>query len=162
MRRIILSLTIFTFVFSFNIVDSFDVVENSIVIKFSDNFAPKLGSEAPIELKQLRSMSELISNLTILEFRTLFLNTNNFNESEYKDYAKHAAKAVKEFDGEFLVTGKGVQNQMESGSLPKTVVVKFKTYEDALSCYQCEAYEKALDFIENSSDRDFVILEGLD
>jgi hypothetical protein len=44
-----------------------------------------------------------------------------FNESEYKDYAKHAAKAVKEFDGEFLMTGKGVQNQMESGSLPKTV-----------------------------------------
>ena len=51
---------------------------------------------------------------------------------------------------------------MESGSLPKTVVVKFKNYEDALSCYQCEAYEKALGFIENSSDRDFVIVEGLD
>ena len=84
-----------------------------------------------------------------------------FNESEYKAYAKHAAKAVKEFDGEFLVAGKGVQNQMESGSLPKTVVVKFKTYEDALSCYQCKAYEKALGFIENSSDRDFVIVEGL-
>ena len=60
MRKIILSLTIFTFVFSFNVVDSFDVVENSIVIKFSDNFAPKLGSEAPIELKQLRSISELL------------------------------------------------------------------------------------------------------
>ena len=89
MRKIILSLTIFTFVFSFNVVDSFDVVENSIVIKFSDNFAPKLGSEAPIELKQLRSISELINNLTILEFRTLFLNTNNFDESEYKHFLHH-------------------------------------------------------------------------
>ena len=85
-----------------------------------------------------------------------------FDESEYKDYAKLAADAVKEFNGEFLVTGRGAQNQMESGVLPKTVVVKFKTFEDALSCYQCEAYEKALSFIENSSNRDFVIVEGLD
>jgi len=84
-----------------------------------------------------------------------------FNESEYKAYAKLAADAVKEFNGEFLITGKGSQNQKESGTLPKTVVVKFDSFEDALSCYQCSAYEKALNFIENSSDRDFVIVEGL-
>ena len=85
-----------------------------------------------------------------------------FNESEYKDYAKLAADAVKDFNGEFLITGKGEQNQKESGTLSKTVVVKFNSYEDALSCYRCDAYEKALKFIEGSSDRDFVIVEGLD
>ena len=69
--------------------------------------------------------------------------------------------AVKEFNGEFLITGKGVQNQKESGTLPKSVVVKFDSYKDALSCYKCSAYEQALSFIENSSDRDFVIVEGL-
>ena len=84
-----------------------------------------------------------------------------FNESEYMAYAKLASDAVKEFNGEFLITGKGSQNQKESGTLPKTVVVKFDSYEVALSCYQCSAYEKALNFIENSSDRDFVIVEGL-
>ena len=84
-----------------------------------------------------------------------------FNESEYKGYAKLAADAVKEFNGEFLVTGKGTQNQKESGTLPKTVVVKFDSYEDALSCYKCNAYEEALKFIEESSDRDFVIVDGI-
>lgn len=84
-----------------------------------------------------------------------------FDESEYKAYAKLAADAVKEFNGEFLITGKGVQNQKESGTLPKSVVVKFDSYKDALSCYKCSAYEQALSFIENSSDRDFVIVEGL-
>ena len=81
-----------------------------------------------------------------------------FNESEYMAYAKLAADAVKEFNGEFLITGKGSQNQKESGTLPKTVVVKFDSYEDALSWYQCRAYEQALNFIEDSSDRDFVIV----
>ncbi|HJL80321.1 MAG: DUF1330 domain-containing protein [Gammaproteobacteria bacterium] len=85
-----------------------------------------------------------------------------FDEEEYRAYAKLAADAVKTFNGNFLVTGKGAQNQQESGCLPKTVVVKFNSYQDALSCYQSDLYKKALNFIEKSSDRDFVIVEGLD
>ena len=89
MKKIILSLVIFTFAFSFNVVDGFDVVKNSIVIKFSDSFAPKLGYESSIELKQLKSISGLINEITIVEFRTLFLDTNNFDQSEYKHFLHH-------------------------------------------------------------------------
>lgn len=85
-----------------------------------------------------------------------------FDESEYKSYARLAADAVRDFNGQFLVTGQGVQNQQESGYLPKSVVVKFDSYQDALACYQSEIYKQALSFIKDSSDRDFTIVEGLD
>jgi len=85
-----------------------------------------------------------------------------FDESEYKGYARLAADAVRDFNGQFLVTGQGVQNQQESGYLPKSVVVKFDSYQDALACYQSEIYKQALSLIKDSSDRDFTIVEGLD
>ena len=84
-----------------------------------------------------------------------------FNDLEYKNYAKLAAKAVSEFGGIFLVTGKGSQNQKELGSLPKTVVVKFESYQKALKCYESKTYQKALAFITSSSNRDFIIVDGL-
>ena len=76
-KRIIAGLLVLNFVFSFNVVDGFDVVENSIVIKFADTFAPKLGSEPEIELKQLRNLTDFLENLTVIEFRTLFLDNIN-------------------------------------------------------------------------------------
>ena len=85
-----------------------------------------------------------------------------FDDSEYRGYARLAADAVRNFNGQFLVTGQGVQNQQESGHLPKSVVVKFDSYQDALACYQSEIYKQALSFIKDSSDRDFAIVEGLD
>ena len=85
-----------------------------------------------------------------------------FDDSEYRGYARLAADAVRNFNGQFLVTGQGVQNQQESGYLPKSVVVKFDSYQDALACYQSEIYKQALSFIKDSSDRDFTIVEGLD
>ena len=85
-----------------------------------------------------------------------------FDESEYRNYARLAADAVRNFNGQFLVTGQGVQNQQESGYLPKSVVVRFDSYQDALACYQSEIYKQALSFIKDSSDRDFAIVEGLD
>ena len=89
MRKIIIGIALLTFALSFNVVDGFDVVENSVVIKFSDNFAPKLGSESPIELKQLKSIAQLVDQLSVTEFKTLFLNTTDFGESEYKHSLHH-------------------------------------------------------------------------
>ncbi len=89
MNKIILNLFLFTFTFSFNVVDDFDVVENSIVIKFSENFATKLGSESPIDLKQLKSIALFLEDISISEFRTLFLNTEDFSSDEYKHFLHH-------------------------------------------------------------------------
>ena len=89
MKKIILGIIISSLIFSFNIVDDFDVVENSVVIKFADDFAPKLGKESPVDLKQLRSLSSIVNELTVLEFKTLFLKTEEFDQSEYKHSLHH-------------------------------------------------------------------------
>ena len=84
MRKIILALISFTLIFSFSKVDGFDVVENSIVLKFSRSYAPKLGSEPAINLKQLNELVIFINDLSISEFKTLHLNTDQFGPAEYK------------------------------------------------------------------------------
>ena len=86
---------------------------------------------------------------------------NYHNKDDYKNYAITAAKAVFNFNGKFLVSGKEQQIQKESGEHSKTVIVEFETMAKAVSCYECETYQKALSFIGRSSDRDFVIVEGL-
>ena len=89
MRKIILSLTLFAFILTFNVVEEFDVVENSVVIKFSENFAPKLGIESSLKLDQLRSLSRLVNDLSVIDFKTVFLNTSEFGQSEYKHSLHH-------------------------------------------------------------------------
>ena len=84
MRKIIFTLISFTVIFSFSKVDGFDVVENSIVLKFSDSYAPKLGSEPAINLKQLRDMVAFKDDFSISEFKTLYLNTDEFGPAEHK------------------------------------------------------------------------------
>ena len=84
MRKIILALISFTLIFSFSKVDGFDVVENSIVLKFSSSYAPKLGSEPAINLKQLNELVIFINDFSISEFKTLYLNTDQFGPAEYK------------------------------------------------------------------------------
>ena len=88
-QRIIASLLSLSFVFSFNTVDGFDVIENSVVIKFSDTYAPKLGQQPAIELKKLRDVTDLLDDLTIVDFKTLFLGTEDFGPSEYKHFLHH-------------------------------------------------------------------------
>ena len=83
-KRTFFSLIIFGIIFSFNNIDGHDVLQNSIIIKFENSFAPKLGKESPINLKQLRSITDVLNNLEIVEFRTLHRKFENFDQLEYK------------------------------------------------------------------------------
>ena len=74
---------------SFNQVDNYDVIENKIVVKFSDDIAPKLGKENPLSIEDLSKFSQKFQGITILEFTPLFPNNNNFNELEYKHSLHH-------------------------------------------------------------------------
>ena len=82
------------------------------------------------------------------------------NMDYYQDYAKHARQAIDRFNGIFLVKGTEEYFQKEVGIHQKTVVIEFKTILDAKSCYQSDEYQKAIKFIDSSSSRDFIIIEG--
>ena len=79
----------------------------------------------------------------------------------YHRYEKLAGLAITEFNGRFLITGKGETVQKESGKHKKTVVVEFDSIETALTCYHSQTYQQALKEIALSAERDFVIVEGL-
>ena len=51
--NIILISSLLTIAFSFSQVDGYDVIQDKIVVKINDNFAPKLGSENPLTIKDL-------------------------------------------------------------------------------------------------------------
>ncbi|MBT6074694.1 MAG: DUF1330 domain-containing protein [Gammaproteobacteria bacterium] len=80
---------------------------------------------------------------------------------DYDSYARYAGIAVNKCNGNFLVKGNEEHYQKEKGTHVKTVVVEFNSILDAKSCYQSNEYQKAINYIHNSSSRDFIIIDGL-
>ena len=84
--KIIIAVILINFSFSFNKIENYNVIENTVVIKFAEKYAPKLGKEPALNLNNLLSLSDNLKNLTILRFEPLFLDTNTFSEMEYKHF----------------------------------------------------------------------------
>ena len=49
-------ISLITIVYPFNQVDGYDVIKNKVVIKFNNNFAPKLGIENSLTIENLQSI----------------------------------------------------------------------------------------------------------
>jgi len=88
------------------------------------------------------------------------VRANVFNLQEYSEYVKLATDIIKQFDGKFIVRG-GNQIEFEEKGFDRTVVVEFKSYQDALNCYNSEKYQSAMKFVRKSSKRLVVVVEGL-
>ena len=78
----------------------------------------------------------------------------------YSKYIKLAGPAIEKFGGIFLARG-GNQENLVGDSHERTVVVEFKSFEDAKDAYNSKEYKKALEYSSNSSERHLVIVEGL-
>lgn len=88
------------------------------------------------------------------------VHANILDPIEYQKYVQLAGEIVKEFNGKFLVRG-GLTKNVEEKGYDRTVVVEFKTYEDALECYESDSYKNAIKYTKNSSKRFFSIVKGL-
>ena len=60
------------------------------------------------------------------------VRANISNQQEYSEYVKLATSIIKQFDGKFLIRG-GDQVEFEEVGFDRTVVVEFKSYQDALA-----------------------------
>ena len=83
------------------------------------------------------------------------------DEETYKEYAKLATVAVEEHGGKFLARG-GRYQSLEGNSRPRNVVIEFPDMDSALRCYRSETYKKALEYSSRSSDRDMMIVDGVE
>ncbi len=83
------------------------------------------------------------------------------DEAAYAEYARRATAAIAAHGGAFLARG-GRCRQFEGRAHKRNVVARFPSFEDAERCYLSEAYQEALGFAKDASERDLVIVEGAD
>ena len=81
------------------------------------------------------------------------------NAEKLKEYAVKAKPAVEKFSGKFLV--RGGKNRTNDGiESPRTVVVEFPNYNNAVECYDSAEYQAAHDILEGHVIRHHQIIEG--
>ena len=86
-------------------------------------------------------------------------HVNVIDADAYGEYAKRATAAIEAHGGEFLARATRTV-WLEGNERPRNVVVHFPSLEDAERCYHSEAYQEALSFARNASERDLCIIEG--
>lgn len=80
---------------------------------------------------------------------------------EYKKYIELAGSAIKKHSGTFLSRG-GKQDEKEGSGYERTVIIEFNSFNEAISCYNSDEYQSALEFVKSSAQRLVVITEGVD
>ena len=88
-------------------------------------------------------------------------NVKVTNEEAYGRYAAIATVAIKEHGGIFLARG-GKYEQLEGRDRSRNVLARFPSLDAAHDCYYSEKYQEAVSHAKGASERDLVIVEGVD
>ena len=80
------------------------------------------------------------------------------DEDAYGKYAKLAGPAIAAHGGSFLARG-GRFVQLEGKDRPRNVVARFASVEDAVDCYNSDAYQEALSHAKDASERELMVVE---
>lgn len=80
------------------------------------------------------------------------------DEEAYGKYAKLAGPAIAAHGGTFLARG-GRFVQLEGKERPRNVVARFASVEDAVDCYNSDAYQEALSHAKDASERELMVVE---
>ncbi|QUJ77136.1 DUF1330 domain-containing protein [Sulfitobacter albidus] len=79
----------------------------------------------------------------------------------YDKYRAANAKPFADYGARFLVRG-GTQQVREGQANPRTVVIEFPSYAEAVACYESPAYQAAKDIRLTVADGSLIIIEGYD
>tara|TARA_B100001057_G_scaffold278031_1_gene278302 strand:+ start:243 stop:539 length:297 start_codon:yes stop_codon:yes gene_type:complete len=82
------------------------------------------------------------------------------DEKKLQNYAKLSGPAVKKAGGKFLARGLPLVIK-EYGKKTRTVLIEWNSLQDAMNCYNGLDYQKALEELDNSAEREFRYLEGI-
>ncbi|MEO0990735.1 MAG: DUF1330 domain-containing protein [Pseudomonadota bacterium] len=87
---------------------------------------------------------------------------NTVNDLEgYKTYQAANAAPFKQYNAKFLVRA-GNQEVREGDGLPRSVVLEFPSYADAVACYDSADYQAAKRIREDYASGTLIIVEGYD
>ena len=82
------------------------------------------------------------------------------NEEKLKEYAIKAKASVEKFKGKFLIRG-GKSTTKEGDKSPRTVVIEFPSYNEAITFYQSKEYQDAHSILKGHVERQFQLVEGV-
>ena len=82
------------------------------------------------------------------------------NPEAYKEYVGKVVPTVQKFGGEYLVRAGEYKVIDGEWKYPRTVVIKFPTYEKALEWYNSEEYELIKHLRLNNSEGNLIIIKG--
>lgn len=85
---------------------------------------------------------------------------NVTSPEDYQAYASQTVALVEKYGGRFLVKG-GEQTQLEGNSPGRHAVIEFPDRETAMKWYNSDEYQRILPIALSSSERDFVVIEGV-
>ncbi|WP_010138260.1 DUF1330 domain-containing protein [Oceanicola sp. S124] len=83
------------------------------------------------------------------------------DEEAYGRYAKLAGPAIAKHGGKFLARA-GRYVQLEGKDRARNVVAEFPSLEDAEACYRGPDYQEAMSHAKGASERDLMIVEGVE
>ena len=87
-------------------------------------------------------------------------NINVKNPENYKEYVEKVKPTAEKYGGEYIV--RGGDNTVVEGSwqYPRTVVIKFPTYEKALEWYNSEDYKPIKQIRLDNAESNGMIIKG--
>lgn len=91
----------------------------------------------------------------------VILQINILNRENYKEYVQKASPIVENFGGEYLVRGGKSEVVEGKWEFPRTVVVRFPSYDKAIKWYNSAEYAPIKKIRENNSEGNCIIIEGV-
>ena len=80
---------------------------------------------------------------------------------EYKEYVKKVKPIAEKFGGEYIVRGGETTIVEGNWTFPRTVVIKFPSYEKALDWYNSQEYKPIKQIRLDNSVANGVIIKGV-
>ena len=91
----------------------------------------------------------------------VIFNINITNPEAYKEYILKIENIIKKFSGEYLVRGGEYKVMEGKWKYPRTIVIKFPSYEKALEWYNSEEYKPIKPIRLANSVANGIIIRGV-
>ena len=83
------------------------------------------------------------------------------NPENYKEYVQKVKPTAEKYGGEYLVRGGNNVTVEGSWQHPRTVVIKFPSYDKAMEWYNSEDYKPIKQIRLDNADSNGMIIEGI-
>ena len=83
------------------------------------------------------------------------------NPEAYKEYIDKVKPIVEKFGGEYLVRNGEYKVIDGEWKYPRTVIIKFPTYEKALEWYNSDLYKPVKELRQKNSEGNLIIIKGV-